>query len=402
MNNSVEFKKIKWGALTKQLKEFNAKNNINFNLEQFSNYILENPHKFKTTTEKRALFYNNVLKGGKVSIGNIKSFIDNSYSKNPKENIDGYVIDKALSNDIAKVYYNPQTGHATITHRGTEGLKDWGNNLAYLTGMYDYTDRYKRGKKAQEAVEKKYGKKNVSTLGHSQGAILSRKLGADTKEIINLNPAYVAEKPKKNEYNIKSSSDIVSKLKPIHKRDIEIKAETSNPLTEHSSDILNRLDLNREVGAGISGGKKFNFLNSIIKVGKTLGKPFEKEVGINPFTMGYDLGEKVIAPALMKVIPPKKGSGMNGLLVNQILKKYNKDDLNKILKLLFNIKYTKKELSQFSDDSFADFIIEKVINKNDMFEKRIITYLKDMVGGGIKVCECKGETLCGGIKMITK
>ena len=33
MNNSVEFKKIKWGALTKQLKEFNAKNNINFNLE---------------------------------------------------------------------------------------------------------------------------------------------------------------------------------------------------------------------------------------------------------------------------------------------------------------------------------------------------------------------------------
>ncbi len=309
MNNSVDFKKIKWGALTKQLKDFNAKNKKNFNLEQFSDFIIGNPKSFQPTTEKRALFYKNVLKGGKVSIGNLKSFIDNSYSKKPKENIDGYVIDKVLTNDIAKVYYHPQTGHAIITHRGTAGLKDWGNNVAYLTGLYEYTDRFKRGKKAQEETEKKYGKKNVSTLGHSQGAILSRKLGADTKEIINLNPAYVAEKPKKNEYNIKSSSDIVSKLKPIHKRDIEIKAETSNPLTEHSTDILKRLDENQQIGAG---GKKFNFLKAITKVGTTLGKPFESKVGINPFTMGYDLGEKVIAPALMKVIPPKKGSGISG------------------------------------------------------------------------------------------
>ena len=55
------------------------------------------------------------------------------------------------------------------------------------------------------------------------------------------------------------------------------------------------------------GGKKKGFLDFITKVGTTLGKPFKKEVGINPFTAGFDLGEKVIAPALMKVIPPRGG-----------------------------------------------------------------------------------------------
>jgi uncharacterized Zn-finger protein len=60
-------------------------------------------------------------------------------------------------------------------------------------------------------------------------------------------------------------------------------------------------------GKGLVGGKKKGFLDFITKVGTTLGKPFEKKVGINPFTAGFDLGEKVIAPALMKVIPPRGG-----------------------------------------------------------------------------------------------
>lgn len=58
----------------------------------------------------------------------------------------------------------------------------------------------------------------------------------------------------------------------------------------------------------VGGKKKKGFLDFITKVGTTLGKPFEKEVGINPFTAGFDLGEKVIAPALMKVFPPRGGA----------------------------------------------------------------------------------------------
>jgi hypothetical protein len=53
-------------------------------------------------------------------------------------------------------------------------------------------------------------------------------------------------------------------------------------------------------------------LDAATKIGTKAGEPFKNSVGVNPFTLGYDLGEKVIAPALMKRFPPKKrrGKGM--------------------------------------------------------------------------------------------
>jgi hypothetical protein len=117
--------------------------------------------------------------------------------------------------------------------------------------------------------------------------VLSRHLGENSKEIINLNPAYVAEKPKKNEYNIKSSTDVVSKLKPIHKKDIEIKAETSNPLTEHSSEILNRLDQDLLIGKGknnLSGG---------VHLHPNMLKVFQIKEIINLYNKGKEPEEKI-------------------------------------------------------------------------------------------------------------
>jgi len=260
-DNHIDFDKLKWGSLTKELKKFNKENNRSYNLNQFSNYIIKNPNLFKPIFKKRAHFYLNVLnhsclKGGKISVNHLQKFFTNSYSKNPEQNIDDYLLDDSLTNDIAKVYHDPKTGHAVITHRGTQGASDWLNNAAYATGLYKYTNRYKQGQKAQKATEDKYGSKNVSTLGHSQGAVLSRHLGKNSKEIINLNPAYINEKPAQNEYNIKSSRDVVSALKPIHSQDLKIKAKSYNPLTEHSYDILERLNPDQMIGRGI---KKNNY-----------------------------------------------------------------------------------------------------------------------------------------------
>lgn len=272
--SKIDFKTIKWGSLTKQMKDFNKKNKTNFDLSQFSDYILEHPNEFITHTEKRALFYKNVLehphvKGGKISVNHLKRFIDNSYSNNPEQNIDDYQFDKDLSNDIAKVYYSPTKNHSVITHRGTGSAKDWANNLAYATGLYKYTDRFKRGKEAQERTEKKYGQNNTSTIGHSQGSILSRELGKNSKEIINLNPATKNEKSLNNEYNIKSSGDVVSFLKKPKQNDIVVKSETYNPLTEHSTAILDRLDQNKMIGQGIDGGANFDFTGIKMTVPKT-------------------------------------------------------------------------------------------------------------------------------------
>ena len=218
--------------------------------------------------------------GGKRSAKEVKDFLDASYKKNPPQNIDGWILDKELSRDTAKVYYNPETKEAVVAHRGTKGALDWGNNVAYTLGYYEMTPRYKKGKSVQDSAEKKYGKDNISTLGHSQGAILSRKLGADTKEIINVNPAWMGEKPKKNEYNVRSSSDIVSGLyAPVskvnsilfptytQKHDITIPSKSKTDIIgEHSYDVLDRIG-NQEIGIGAEN--KIS-TNNIMKGGRQI------------------------------------------------------------------------------------------------------------------------------------
>lgn len=217
-------------------------------------------------------------KGGKLKAKEVKDFLNASYDKTPPNDLDGYILDKSLSTATAKVYYNPQTNHAVVAHRGTQGTLDWGNNLAYALGAYEYTSRYKQGKSVQDKAEKKYGKSNISTLGHSQGAILARKLGTDTKEVINVNPAYTFEKPAKNEYNVRSSTDVVSGLyapvaktreilfpKYSEKHDITIPSQSATDvLGEHSYNILDRLG-DKEIGVG--AGNKISY-NNIMKAGK--------------------------------------------------------------------------------------------------------------------------------------
>jgi hypothetical protein len=193
--------------------------------------------------------YGGLLIGGELSIGNIKKMMKASYKDAP-EKIGDFILDHDLSNEYAVVYYNPSTGQAVVCHRGTTTAYDWSNNLMYAVGRYKTTDRYKIGKHTQEKAINKYGAKNISTLGHSQGAALARELGKDTKEIITLNPAYKGEKPLKNEYNIRSSADVVSSglwgTKRSH--DLVIPAKGYNLLNEHMIDILDRVDQNKMFG----------------------------------------------------------------------------------------------------------------------------------------------------------
>jgi len=223
-------------------------------------------------------------KAGSLSAKHIKEFSDASYQKHSDENIDGYALDKDLSNDYAKTYYNPEKRHAVVVHRGTQGAADWLNNIAYVMGKYHLTRRNWTGKKIQEAAEKKYGAKNVSTLGHSQGSVLARRHGKNSKEIITVNPAYLGEKQAENEYRIRTGRDPVSgllapvnkiknfvtglfgkKAKEDHsKKNITIESHTWNPLTEHSYEALDRLDPNQMIGKE-EGGNLGNAVGEIFK-----------------------------------------------------------------------------------------------------------------------------------------
>lgn len=176
----------------------------------------------------------------------LKQMLKASYNDEPPENIEGWNYDPDLSNDTAKVYFNPENNFAVVSHRGTKGAKDWKNNLQYALGNYKNTDRYKKGKETQNKVFEKYGKDNTITVGHSQGAILAHSLGKSGKQVINVNGANRFERPNKNEVNIRSSGDIISMNSALNsvlypklsKNDVVVPAKSINPLTNHDLNIL--------------------------------------------------------------------------------------------------------------------------------------------------------------------
>jgi hypothetical protein len=196
----------------------------------------------------------------KLSTKEINQFVKASYDKTlnkQNEKIGDYYLDNDLSTRKAKVYYDPKHDKVIVANRGTTSTaSDWFNNYKYITGSYDKTDRMKQAKKVQKEAIDKYGRVDVN-IGHSQGAVITRKLNdlGLTNEVINVNPAITTERQKKNEHNIRSSRDIVSMpslLNPFmkNKKNLTIKADTFNPLTEHSADILERIP-EQMIGRGV-------------------------------------------------------------------------------------------------------------------------------------------------------
>jgi hypothetical protein len=198
--------------------------------------------------------------GGKLKVKHLKEILNSSYSKTPQAQIDDFVLDKQLSNAYAKVYHNPKTKQTVIAHRGTQGLLDWGNNIVYgLFGKtgYKLTPRFRNAKKVQEATVKKYGYKELTTIGHSQGGLNAEILGQKGKEVITLNKATRAFSNKQGEkqHDVSTTGDVVSKLNPFQKKTknvVSIKSKSYNPIKEHVLPVLEGLDEEMEIGEGQS------------------------------------------------------------------------------------------------------------------------------------------------------
>jgi hypothetical protein len=198
--------------------------------------------------------------GGKLSVSQFKNLLNASYD-DKADNINGYVKDSSISTNTSKVYYNPETRHTVVAHRGTAGISDWANNAVYgLLGekYYKKTPRYKEAKSVQENAVKKYGKDSITTIGHSQGSIQSQLLGNQGREIINLNkatrPSIAPTRKNKNQYDIRASSDIVSALNPFEKKngnELTIRSKLFDPLNAHKINVLDKLDGDMIIGNGV-------------------------------------------------------------------------------------------------------------------------------------------------------
>ena len=117
---------------------------------------------------------------------------------------------------------------------------------------------------------KKYKGYKFELLGHSQSGVIVNNLCSDkVQNCISLNPAYKNASLKDNEYIIRSTGDIVSKLAAPNKylnsvlypnwtkqHMIFLEDKTGNPITEHKPDILDRLDDNKKIGRGAGFGKR--------------------------------------------------------------------------------------------------------------------------------------------------
>jgi len=201
-----------------------------------------------------------VLKGGSLSVREIKLFMEASYKKKPPTKINSFQLDEKLSNEYAKVYVNERIKKIVVVHRGTDKtIKDWSNNAAYALNdtLYKNTDRFKISKKTVDKALKKYKGFSFENLGHSQGSLLARETGEKALNVIQVNPAMKTEKMKPNEYIIRGVHDIVSASSNFNKlmqpkfyknHVIEINNKNIDILKNHSLNILDKLDQNKQIG----------------------------------------------------------------------------------------------------------------------------------------------------------
>lgn len=78
-----------------------------------------------------------IVEGRAISIGDLKTALDKSYSKTKiKSGFGDFDVDSNLTTKETQVYNNPKTGQVLVVHRGTQGLRDVFTDIAYTATIY--------------------------------------------------------------------------------------------------------------------------------------------------------------------------------------------------------------------------------------------------------------------------
>ena len=224
---------------------------------------------------------NAIIKGRAISIGDLKTALDKSYSKTKiKTGFGDFQVDPDLTTKESQTYFNPKTGQVLVVHRGTQGLRDVFTDIAYTATGYK-GKRFKDANKIQKQAESKYGAKNISTLGHSLGSLVSNDVGSNSKEIINYNkPIIPWSRKRENEYNVSTENDPFSWFHKPKKTDkhVKIPSKTIDPIKEHSINQLENLEKEIMIGEGLKKMKVAD-LKQLIKQHNKRQKPEMKIKG---------------------------------------------------------------------------------------------------------------------------
>ena len=148
----------------------------------------------------------------KVSLHTV---LKNGYANDKQKKLEGYVLDKDLSNDTHQTYYNPKEKKLLYNVRGTRptNLGDWLTNAKLLIGKgFKESDRYKDAEEGLKKAKQKYKTDSASVVGSSLGGNIANYIGGSKDKITTYNKAATFGGSLKHGTHYRTSGDIVSLL----------------------------------------------------------------------------------------------------------------------------------------------------------------------------------------------
>jgi len=150
--------------------------------------VIENTDMHKYSRLANASYTYHATKGSHAKVAEELRVERYNYIQDLKD----FKVDKKLSSLDDIVLHNSLTGETVVSYRGTATGYDWWRNLRIAFGFNSGQDsrRFKRAEEVANRTMTKYGRSNLSFVGHSQGggvsSVMGQKFNIDSH---NFNPA---------------------------------------------------------------------------------------------------------------------------------------------------------------------------------------------------------------------
>ena len=139
--------------------------------------------------------------------------LKNGYVDDKANNLDGYIMDKSLSNDLHQTYYHPKEKKLVYNVRGTQSAGDWLTNAKLFFGRgFKESDRYKEAHKGLRDAKAKYKTDEATVVGHSQGGLTANYIAGGKDKVVTYNKASTFGSSLKHGTHYRTAGDVVSLL----------------------------------------------------------------------------------------------------------------------------------------------------------------------------------------------
>jgi len=158
-------------------------------------------------------------------IMNLHSVLTNGYNQNKKD-INGYVLDRKLSDHNNRIYYNPTDKKLLHNVVGSHTLHDWVDNAKIAVGYgFKESNRYKTSHKKLRQAKQKYNINDATVVGHSQGAYTAGMISGKNDKVVTLNKAATIGQKVRNNETAYRTNDLVSLLNANSKHTVNLQPD---------------------------------------------------------------------------------------------------------------------------------------------------------------------------------